>query len=87
MLVNHADAALDGVTWGGQPRRLAIKVDRSRVRLEIAVYALGKRGFSGTVFAKQAMYLTSSHVQRDTVIRQDLGKTFGESLYPENCFH
>ena len=77
MLVDHADAQLDGLARGVDLLGLAPDQDLALVGLLQAVEHLHQGGLAGAVLADQRMHLALAHLEVDLVVGHDAGVAAG----------
>ena len=73
VLVDHADAAPDGVIRAVDLDGLAVEQDLALVRHGQAVEDVHERRLAGAVLAEQRVDLAGPHVERDAVVGDDAG--------------
>ena len=89
VLVYHSDAQVIGIVRVVDLYLLAVLFDHAFFSLVQAEQDGHEGGFTGTVFAKQGVYLALSQLQSDVVICYDAGKSFGDvhHFYGIRCVH
>ena len=89
VLVYHSDAQVIGIVRVVDLYLLAVLFDHAFFSLVQAEQDGHEGRFTGTVFAKQGVYLALSQLQSDVVICYDAGKPFGDvhHFYGIRCIH
>ena len=83
VLVDHADAAGDGVGRAGDLDRLAVEQDLALVRRGEAVEDVHQRGLARAVLAEQRVDLARADGQVDVVVGQDARVALGDAAHLE----
>ncbi len=83
VLVDHADAAVDGVRWAGDLDGLPVEQDLARVRRGQAVEDVHERRLAGAVLAEQGVDLAGPHVEVDAVVGDDARVALGDAAHLE----
>ncbi len=73
LLMDHADARIDGVRGIFELDRHAIEVHAAFRRLINAVKDVHERGFAGAVLAQYGVHFALADIKIDTIIGKDLG--------------
>ena len=81
MLVDHADAGLDGVGRRMENVRHAVNEDLTLVRLVHAVQLAHERALARAVFAEQGMHFTRIHVEVHTGVGQHTGEALDDAAH------
>ena len=71
MLVDHADAPVDGVGRVADADRLAVDQDLARIRRGKPVQDVHQRGLAGAVLAEEGVNLAGPQIEVDAVVRHD----------------
>src|SRR5690606_35085778 len=87
VLVDHADAGVDGVARGAEGDLPAVDLDRALVRLLHAVEALHQRRLAGTVLPDDRVHRAGLDGEADVMVRHDTGETLGDALQLDGGGH
>ena len=79
VLVNHADAVVNGVQGGFKLHRLAGHVDLAFVRLVLPEEDFHQRGFAGAVLTQDGVNFPRPDRKVDPVIGQHRAESLGDS--------
>lgn len=79
VLVDHADAAVDGVARVGERGLFAVHRDGALVRLLHAVQDLHQSGLAGAVLTDESVDGTAAHGDVDVVVGHDPGEPLGDA--------
>ncbi len=82
VLVNHADAEVNGVQGRVEGHLLPVNVDLAFVGLEQPEQDLHQGGLAGAVLTQDGVDLTGSDLKVDVVIGDDPGESLGDSPWP-----
>jgi hypothetical protein len=81
VLVDHADAVVDGIGRRMDHNALAVQVDLAGIRLVEAVENLHQRAFAGAILAQQGMDLPGPHLEVHVVVSQHAGKALDDAAH------
>jgi hypothetical protein len=77
MLMYHPNTASNGITRGMELHRLIMYQDPTLIWTMQSIQNIHEGRFSGAILANHGMNLSLSHVQRNLVVCDNAGKTFG----------
>ena len=84
VLMDHADAVVDGVARSTHGHRLSVQQDLALVGTGEAVEDVHEGGLAGAVLAQERMDLAGAHVQVDVVVRDDARISLGDAAHLES---
>ena len=81
VLMDHADAALEGILGGGDGDRISADQNLALIGKINSGQHVHQGGFAAAVFTQQGQNLTAFDVQRDIVVGNDFAEALGDVFH------